>query len=861
MLKSKSVAKIIQDALNSNDKDEHFKIFDSAGDYKATDINGVLKQNKATIVPTLNYINANVPYSLELIVPMQCGEDRLDDIVNIVNKAIKTLNGKVKEIDRGKAIFLFDTIDMGGLETRATAGQSLKLGLSFSVEYSNKDVGTRYEIALIDNAFSGTINTRYFESQEDQAKWYEEQIDKGVYNDLLSPNINSLVLSQQRYTNDTGVDVNELLMYNYAIIRETKEDGTKNYYYYDVINASVNTNNLIILDLKMDTLQTWYFNPEIKFDDCFIERADINRFIEVDSDTVKFDTRPESELFEREDIQNVTKRLVKREVVDVSTVIGAFGNGTSQWIKDNILGWYYIFLSSNVRYPVGDFSKPNGQDGVKLKSMNYRNKTIYDIYDEDIKKAGLYNTLCCVCFPAFKTDKKIVYREMSPNSTLDNLSFTDNALILDKDGLNGFLSSFSAENIYSIKFSLVPPLIYMHGHVTDGTEYASAQKGDLIVYGKTFVSSFEVENNQYEYKTLVDPAMDFHSDVEVVSCYTPNDITGGYGNYGMFNVLSQIHIDTDIIYNTWIPYKFEKSYIINSKHDMTFNPKLLSSDYAGIVLSDNLQNGAEYDILKLGSNVLHINYTEALTPDITKRYIRFAELDGYYIPETSDNLTGYVVSDDTSLTLESSAYQSMLANNKNFFLQNSINRGAEYGMSVMGSIFQGAGAGVSALLTGNIGGLASSGLGIAQNMASAKMNKELSKVNENLIVDNLKNAPNSINGAKGNVIFNSMYSEMGIVVETHEIIPNEKKMVDDRINLYGMTFNKVANIKDYDNMRRYHNYIEADIDGIYGIPISNAIKDDIRDRFAGGIRFWNKNKENKFVISYEEENYERWLED
>ena len=202
---------------------------------------------------------------------------------------------------------------MGGLETRATVGQSLILGLSFSVDYSNKDVGTKYEMALIDNEFAGTINTRYFDNQEDQMDWYDTKIEttKAGWNDLLNPNINALVLSSQRYTNDSGEDVNELLMYNYAIIRETKGNNKK-YYYYEITNANVTNANIITLDLKMDTLQTWYFDADIEFSDCMVERACIDRFIDNEDGTVSFDCSETSPLFESEETEALPKRVVNR---------------------------------------------------------------------------------------------------------------------------------------------------------------------------------------------------------------------------------------------------------------------------------------------------------------------------------------------------------------------------------------------------------------------------------------------------------------------------------------------------------------------------------------------------------------------
>ena len=76
------------------------------------------------------------------------------------------------------------------------------------------------------------------------------------------------------------------------------------------------------------------------------------------------------------------------------------------------------------------------------------------------------------------------------------------------------------------------------------------------------------------------------------------------------------------------------------------------------------------------------------------------------------------------------------------------------------------------------------------------------------------------------------------------------------MNLYGYTYNQLDNIKNCDNIRYYHNYVEASIANIYGVSISNNIRDDIKSRFNQGVRFWNSDN-----IQYEMENYENWLTD
>ena len=74
------------------------------------------------------------------------------------------------------------------------------------------------------------------------------------------------------------------------------------------------------------------------------------------------------------------------------------------------------------------------------------------------------------------------------------------------------------------------------------------------------------------------------------------------------------------------------------------------------------------------------------------------------------------------------------------------------------------------------------------------------------------------------------------------------------MNLYGYTYNQLDNIKNIDNLRHYHNYVEADVTTISGVSVSNAIREDIKSRFNQGVRFWNSDN-----IQYDMENYENFL--
>ena len=151
-------------------------------------------------------------------------------------------------------------------------------------------------------------------------------------------------------------------------------------------------------------------------------------------------------------------------------------------------------------------------------------------------------------------------------------------------------------------------------------------------------------------------------------------------------------------------------------------------------------------------------------------------------------------------------------------------------------------------LTGKVSEAAGSGLSMGLDIAQ-------SLIDRSMTIDNMKNAPDQMKNANGNVIFNMFATDLGLYVEKYSALEGDLKTANDFMNLYGFSFDSIANVKDYVHIRKYHNYVKAQLQGITG-NISNTARNDLRQRFAQGIRFWNQDE-----ISYQYENYELWLED
>jgi PncC family amidohydrolase len=193
--------------------------------------------------------------------------------------------------------------------------------------------------------------------------------------------------------------------------------------------------------------------------------------------------------------------------------------------------------------------------------------------------------------------------------------------------------------------------------------------------------------------------------------------------YGIATAIPYQTVGIDIPYTTDKNFKFRKTDIVESNKNSEYNPKLLGSDYFNLRISDQTENGFDYDLQKLNKSNIKLRYTEALTPDISKKYIRVVDVDGVYINETSENLTGFIGSNDTTIAMPTTQYQSMLANNKNFFLQNSINRGMDIARAAPGI--------ASSIATKNV-------VGAATQMFNVGLNYAQSRINENLTVDVIK---------------------------------------------------------------------------------------------------------------------------
>ncbi len=699
---------------------------------------------------------------------------------------------------------------------------------------------TKYELALIDNPFDAqSENTRYFESQEVQQAYYENLIENGGANwdRIKAPNLNSIDLTNQIYKNTTGYDVFDLANKNYAIIKvtqyievtendiETTTQEKINYFYYFVQNSSIGLFNQVAYDLQLDSVQTYYFNPNIEFKGNFINKAHLDRWIDNGDGTISFNGVADSDLFEREEIKQVAKRLVSREKLKYK-VAGTNAN-IADWFNKKVLCWAYILVGT-VPVTIKNITDNSNISNYNLQST-FANYGVSSIIDYGFK---------VLCYPIYKYDLNNLESGRIKIHDIGNSAYIE----ISDEGFKNFINNNNGfTDIYSIKLSIKPPMHYLS---TTYTEY-TITSGDLIIRGQKRTSgqiALLQGNGQIVLAT---------DSIDRVIATGKNDSQ----YYGLFEIEED---NTDAIYLTCditLPQlTFNKTTLNTAQKNKTYNPKINSVDYKELVLTFA---GSQFviDLQKLNSSTLDFKYNEMITADTTKGLLRLniantqANTQKIFNPSYASSFNGFSFTNDLTIPFSTNAYDTFIANNKNAYLSfqnqqvyttemykmNSLSRVANVLKNPLSIFGEATNYSVDTLKTG---------IQLAYNQAQFELN-----------IDNMKNAPDSLSNANGNALFICAVAEFGIYAEIYEGINIELEMANDIMYRDGFTYNRFGNIKDFDNIRKYFNYVKAIIGNIGGIAISNNARNDLRQRFLNGIRFWNSDN-----IDYSKENIEKSIE-
>jgi hypothetical protein len=728
-----------------------------------------------------------------------------------------------------------------------------------------------------------------------------------------------------------------------------------NRYYYRINSAEIGANNQIILTLQLDTIQTYVINPKLKFSECLINKANLNRFIDNGNGTVSFNGGVESPLFEREEMQNVAKRLVLREVLkydygkynieDYAESAVERYRRVEEWFQNNIMGWLYAFF-------------PKGKNSYKAYQINYSLTDDFPLRDVDFSTCNyktfdndtIYGNFIVFCCPIYKTLNKIILTKTEPDD-LHEGTITYFLDIETEPFINYIQDVFGSNpEAYSLKFSTKPPIVDFktalmgfdvdsNGNLVSNvnkTYFANKAKNttgidryvEMRIYDfngirtnenkrvyeeypnttysfdgcfvceSPLVETMELEdyilanpltfpkqNTQYIEKTfyrlkrfnlaktvpqtysLVRPAINVsnisitvkYKETGALSDITTYNIANQKGTYNIEGGLYRLTINesnmvfeinqlpANFSYFEYIEFKERIYGIVGADKSPLFNPKLLNSDFRALRLTNERGGEFEYDIQKLNTEVVETAVTEQITPDLQRTYFRAINTDGVYQRECSQNLTGLVDSAEMSMPLATDPWRKTLAEQPNYFVQRRVeNIKNALGAGIAGAFGGGSNIGLKGGATGALAGAVA-------GMAISSIN---SAINDYFSDDNMNKQPYMIQNANGNVIFNLAYTTPGMTIEQYALLPQEERIINDQMFANGFTYNRIDQIRNFMHTRKYFNTLTANIETMSGLPLSNEVRDDIKQRFANGVRLWHSDE-----IQYEKENYELWLEE
>lgn len=626
-----------------------------------------------------------------------------------------------------------------------------------------------YSIKILNYNFDKDYdNVRLFENKDAQSRFFDNIQNATKLDDVNFICKDLINASVTFYTNDF-ISLKKLLNYNYAVITNS-ENNEKLYFFINSIEQG--SGSLIILNMTIDVFNTYIF--DISFSKAQIERAHIDRWIKS-GNIVNFNFNENSNLFEREQIKDLSKRLTYKERMLAHYDLTA-NSQFNQWLNDNVACWVYIYLSA------GNYVSTNGNKSNQTTTVN----NIKYINKSQSQPGGT----AVLCYPIYKTDKRI-YQNVVYSTELTKR----------QEWIGSAWEDFKVKNDvtpYTIKYSLLAPFAVTN---FDSRLWEIDDNGDLSLAGWSGLNDLFYDNNNYFVSIG-------YQDISQPVKMTVNKLT-----YSKDIAVSEIIANSNLT---------------------KYNPKMYNSDIKSLSIKIN-GNQYEYDIAKINSNNPTFNYYEVLTPDITKSLLVLNPPDNsIYVKDTANNYSGLMATQDMSIIFSNTKLDEFLANNKNAFLSFQTNQVFAGVKGIAGAVA--AGATTSAL--GGPTNPVLAGVNVASAGINTVTNLIQNSIQFGLTIDNMRSAPNTLVNANGNAILLNAIQELGCYLEIYEAIPYEQDMVNDYIRYYGYTVNIIDDLDKYFNSRKVYNYVKTNVNNIDG-PVSNNVKDIFKEMFNRGIRIWH----------------------
>ena len=570
--------------------------------------------------------------------------------------------------------------------------------------------------------------------------------------------------------------IGNIMTANYAIIKDITNANAPKYYYYFITNSSFDSVDQVKIDLEIDVIQTFYI--DMTFGEGMIERAHLNRWLS----SGKLNVGHNFNFWQRDSLQGLPKYVKSYETCSVSPF--APTNTISAWLETNVYAWIYAFLD-----------KGTYTNHLSTYSTQMAYSTLRTSSHNEVTIDSPYVVVCCPIIGKSGKSIKVNTKEITMANFID------------------FVNSNIA-HVYNIKVSQFPPFARSNAptcvingdvlEITASTLDAVGQTNQVCFVNKQYLGT------QYLTKQYTLPQHD----------------------------ITKTSIDT-----------YAK--------DKAANPKLFGADYRGLKI---VYGGNEYmfDIQKLadaetslGNGKLTFSCFELLTAEISPTFITYepTALTSLYGPIGSAmvNMVGYLNKNDFSLPYAENQLDTFLANNKNFFAQKEAmytEQRAQRAVSGISNIISGLGGAAASGVSGDIGGAFKQGIGAIGGVAVGAMQNELQiaydKANTAYTLDNMQAGVDNLRNANGNAFFNFACNDMKIILQEVEGIPQDIGRAEEDMHENGYVYNRMGNVKDFDNIRSKFNYIKATIEIIKTpVKISNEVRNIVKQIFARGVRFWN----------------------
>ena len=709
----------------------------------------------------------------------------------------------------------------------------------------------RYQIATLNTPFDSTyLDVIRFDTRAAQQAYFNvSELFNGA--PFINFDPKTLLNTDIYYVMPEGVPA-EMLGHNYCIIKDNAAEVTPAYYYYFIKQSEFDAGKQVHLTLELDIYQTYYLDTE--FQDCFITKAHLNRFIKKSNGNIYFDFKPDSNLYVREEITGAPKRLVNlRECyisfpANMSMILFNF-------IKNHVAGWLYVFLKRNE----SGYKFQHALNSNRTPETGFTEKSVfgYDFNGNGNDFMGAYNVFAV---PVYKTKntptEQTVWRVKHAGTSNDN--------IIDIGGLQGFIEDNGTSDILAIKFSHIPPWrpeydfsdfnisIDSSGRqltmeYPDNVQSVIVSKGGFRINGTEWADVFYINS-----QNLTENCNLFASfDADII------DENGGISMPAFAG--------------------FAKSELKGARN-IKYNPKIYAQDFTEMVVFMG-SSSASFDFTKIGKNYGRFKYSEGISPDIMRATLSLIHDDddpGVYI-DASENEAALSIAQDTTMPFAENQLDTYLANNKNFYQQRDINlsyqekvAGTNFGFSVARSAIRGVlgavGAQSNDTAFGRRFGAVKSAIGAGMNIIQSGVNYGLSlegienqRIQSDLTLDNMRNSPQIAQGVNGNMFTMFNINKYSIYAGYYQALKRDLVAADDQMFIYGYNYNRIDNVKNVDNIRHYFNYVRANLTTMstpFGMP--DEVHDAFRQLFARGLRMWNVTDQ---MFKYEKENYENWLDE